>query len=86
MRINQEESLSIWTDIFPNIWLLATSRSVLLPVSTFTAGMEVTMATERTKTKLTFDLRAAGNSGMKIIPVSGSKRAKNNNNDSVIDI
>jgi hypothetical protein len=86
ININQEERRSICKVILPNTELLNTVTSILFPVSAFTAGTDVTIATNSTKRKLILDRSAGGNKRMPMIPVSGNKKAKKNETDSVMSI
>lgn len=84
ISINHEERRSICKAIFPNTGLLNAGISMLLPVIPFTAGIDVTIATSKTKRKLILALRVECESRTKTIPTIGSKRAKENKTVPVI--
>lgn len=69
ININQADKASIRMGIFPKNADPANEMSIGLPKSTFMAGMEVVIATNNTKRKLTKAFILEGKRGILIIPV-----------------
>ena len=86
IRINQDERLSIWIEIFPKTTLFPMKISILFPVNALTAGVEVVTATRTIKIKFAFALVECGSKEIEITPAISNDMARASNKDSVIGI
>ena len=86
MRINQDDRLSICSEMFPKTNDLLITISMEFPVNALTAGIEVIAAIKSTNIKLPFALIECGRNGIEIIPAIGNNKAKESNKKSVIAV
>ena len=84
MRINQDDRLSIWSEIFPKTRVLLIKISTAFPVKALTAVTDVVAAIRSTKIKLAFALTECGRNGIEIIPAIGNSKDKKSSKESVI--